>query len=137
VREMVKITEEVKEVMAKTKGWALATASKEGIPNVVPIAFAKPISDEKVMLVDVFMNKTKKNIEENPNVAISVWDFDALKGYQLKGVAHFETSGDAFEEGVKMVKEMMPELEPKSALIVDVKEIYITSPGPDAGKKIE
>ncbi|MCU4140296.1 MAG: hypothetical protein MW690_000227 [Methanophagales archaeon] len=50
-------------------------------------------------------------------------------------VAPFDSSG-IFEAGVKMVQEMMPELEPKSALIVDVKEIFVTSPGPDAEKRL-
>lgn len=36
---MPKITEEIKEVASKTRGWALATATKDGIPNVVAVVF--------------------------------------------------------------------------------------------------
>ncbi|MGB9791353.1 MAG: pyridoxamine 5'-phosphate oxidase family protein [Thermacetogeniaceae bacterium] len=133
---MTKITEEIKEVAAKTKGWSLATATKDGIPNVVAIAFGKVISDNQILLMDVFMNKTRANIEANPNVAVAVWDMETLKGYQFKGTARFETSGKIFEEGTQMVKSMMPELTPKAALIVDVKEIYNLTPGPEAGKKL-
>lgn len=82
------------------------------------------------------MNKTRANIEANPNVAVAVWDMETLKGYQFKGTARFETSGKIFEEGAQMVKSMMPELTPKAALIVDVKEIYNLTPGPDAGKEL-
>jgi predicted pyridoxine 5'-phosphate oxidase superfamily flavin-nucleotide-binding protein len=52
---MVKITEEVKEVVGKSKGFAVATATKEGEPNVVPLAFGKVISETEVLLMDVFM----------------------------------------------------------------------------------
>jgi hypothetical protein len=134
---MAKITDEMKEVVGKTKGWALATVSKEGMPNVVPIGFGKVLSDEEVLLMDVFMKKSEENIKANPDkVAVSAWDFEGAKGYQFKGTARIETSGPTFEEGVKMVKSMVPQFEPKAAVIVTVESIYVTSPGPDAGKEI-
>jgi predicted pyridoxine 5'-phosphate oxidase superfamily flavin-nucleotide-binding protein len=128
---MVKITEEVKEVVGKAKGFAVATATKGGEPNVVPL------SETEVLLVDVFMKKTEENIKANPRVAISVWDMETYTGYQFKGSARIETSGSVFDEGVNMVKSMMPSLSPKAAVIVTVDSIYVTSPGPDLGKKIE
>ncbi len=134
---MARITEEVKEVVGKSKGLAVATATKEGEPNVVPIAFGKVLSEDEVLLMDNFMKKTEENMKANPRVAISVWDMDTLKGYQLKGSARIETSGSVFDDGVNMVKSMMPQLSPKAAVIVKVDSIYVTSPGPDLGKKVE
>ena len=135
---MAKITQEMKEVIEKTRGWAFATSTKDGVPNVVPVHFVKLISDDEILVVDVFMKKTLENIKNNPNVALSVWDWDAKprRGYQFKGEARIETSGKLFEEGVKVVKAINPELEPKGGVIVKVKSIYITSPGPDAGKEV-
>ena len=135
---MAKITQEMKEVIEKTRGWAFATSTKDGVPNVVPIHFVKLISDDEILFVDVFMKKTLENIKNNPSVALSVWDWDAKprRGYQFKGEARIETSGKLFEEGVKVVKAINPELEPKGVVIVKVKSIYITSPGPDAGKEV-
>jgi len=135
---MAKITQEMKEVIEKTRGWAFATSTKDGVPNVVPIHFVKLISDDEILIVDVFMKKTLENIKNNPSVALSVWDWDTKprRGYQFKGEARIETSGKLFEEGVKVVKAINPELEPKGAVIVKVKSIYITSPGPDAGKEV-
>ncbi|MBC8521140.1 MAG: pyridoxamine 5'-phosphate oxidase family protein, partial [Methanomicrobia archaeon] len=104
--------------------------------NVVPIAFGKVLSEDEVLLMDVFMKKTEENLKANPKVAISVWDLDTLTGYQFKGSARLETSGSVFDDGVKMVKSMMPELSPKAAVIVKVDTIYVTSPGPDVGKKV-
>ena len=135
---MAKITQEMKEVIEKTRGWAFATSTKDGVPNVVPIHFVKLISDDEILIVDVFMKKTLENIKNNPSVALSVWDWDTKprRGYQFKGEARIETSGKLFEEGVKVVKAINPELEPKGVVIVKVKSIYITSPGPDAGKEV-
>lgn len=135
---MAKITQEMKEVIEKTRGWAFATSTKDGVPNVVPIHFVKLISDDEILFADVFMKKTLENIKNNPSVALSVWDWDAKprRGYQFKGEARIETSGKLFEEGVKVVKAINPELDPKGVVIVKVKSIYITSPGPDAGKEV-
>ncbi len=48
----------------------LATTSNEGIPNVVPIGFARPIDNTSILIADNYMKKTRENIEENPNVSI-------------------------------------------------------------------
>ncbi len=135
---MAKVTLEMKDVIEKTRGWAFATSTKDGMPNVVPIHFVKLISDDEIMFVNVFMKKTLENIKENPNVALSVWDWDSTprRGYQFKGEARIETSGKLFEKGVQIVKAEKPELEVKGVVIIKVKSIYITSPGPDAGKEV-
>ena len=133
---MAKITEEMKEVAGKTKGFAVATATKDGDPHVIPVAFGKVLSEEEILLMDVFMKRTEENIKANPKIAVSVWDMESLKGYEFKGNARIETSGEVFDEGVKMVKAMMPQLSPKAAVIVTVSSIYVRSPGPDAGKQV-
>jgi len=58
------------------------------------------------------------------------------KGYQFKGNARIETSGEVFNDGVKWVRNMEPELSPKAAVIVNVNSIYVTTPGPNAGRKV-
>ena len=133
---MAKITEEMKQVVAKTKGFALATATKDGDPHVIPVAFGKVLSEDKLLLVNVFMKKTVENIKANPKVAVSVWDMESLKGYEFKGNARIETSGKAFDDSVNMVKSMMPQLSAKAAVIVKVDSICVRTPGPDAGKQI-
>lgn len=133
---MAGLTGEVKGVIEKSKGWAFATSDENGIPNVVPIAFGKVLSESQVMLIDVFMDKSLENITENPKVAVSVWDMETLKGYQLKGAARVETNGELFDEAAKMVKSMMPQLKAKGVVIIDIEKIYVTSPGPDIGKEL-
>ena len=112
----------------------LATVDQNGIPNAVPINFVKILSDSQIMLVNNAMNKTIANINNNPNVAVTVWfEHD---GYQIKGKATHETTGPNFEAGVAMVKQEKPFIDPKGAVIVDINQIYITTPGPDNGKQL-
>ena len=131
---MAMITEEMKRVVEEARVFAVATANKDGEPNVVPIAFGKVLGEEEILLVDNFMNKTMENLKTNPRAAVSVWKAGDSKGYQFKGDVRIETSGRNFEGGVKMVKAKEPKLSPKAAVIVTVKSIYSITPGPDAGK---
>ena len=133
---MAKITDEMKEIAVKTKGFALATATKDDDPHVIPVGFGKVLSDDELLLVDVLMKKTVENIKANPKVAVSIWDFDGLKGYEFKGNARIETSGSAFDESVKMVKSVFPQLDAKAAVIVKVDSICVRTPGPNAGKEV-
>jgi predicted pyridoxine 5'-phosphate oxidase superfamily flavin-nucleotide-binding protein len=133
---MAKITDAMKDIAAKTKGFSLATATKDGDPHVIPVGFGKVLSDDEILLVDVFMKKALENIEANPKVAVSVWDYEGLKGYEFKGIARIETSGNAFEDSVKMVKSVFPQFDAKAAVVVKVDSIYDISAGPEAGKLV-
>ena len=114
----------------------LATASNDGIPNVVPIGFARPIDNGHILIADNYMKKTRKNIEENPNVAIVTKD--AQKNpYQFKGTAEIFESGKIFDEVVEWAQNVMTKLNPKAAIVVKVTEIYSVQPGPEAGTKID
>jgi predicted pyridoxine 5'-phosphate oxidase superfamily flavin-nucleotide-binding protein len=136
---MTRLTQDMKDVMEKTRGYAVATCTKGGLPNVVPIHFVKILSDDEIMMADIFMKKTFENIQENPIVAISVWDWDVKprKGYQFKGTPRIETSGRIYDMAVEMVKAEKPDLTPKSAIVVKITDIFVTSPGPNAGKNVE
>ena len=136
---MAKLTQDMKDVMEKTRGYAVATCTKDGIPNVVPIHFIKILSDDEIMLADIFMKKTFENIQHNPVMAVSFWDWDAKprKGYQLKGTPRIEPSGKNYDMAVEMVKKEKPDLTPKSAIVLKIEDIFVTSPGPNAGKNVE
>jgi predicted pyridoxine 5'-phosphate oxidase superfamily flavin-nucleotide-binding protein len=134
--EEAKITEEMEAIIAKAGSWAIATVSDQGVPNVVPMAFVKVLSKNQLMMVDIFLNKTRTNILVNPRVAVSVWEDATSKGYQFKGKAHFEDAGPVFNKAVAMVKARTDKLKPKAALVIDVQEIFVTSAGADAGKRV-
>ena len=128
---MGNINNEMKKLLSETDIWVLATSGIDGMPNAVPIFFTKVMDDNRLMLVDNFMKKTLSNIQANPKVSVSVWNNKT--GFQFKGAARIETSGANFDAGKEMVKEGNP----KGVVIVDIESIYITSPGPNAGNKVD
>ena len=136
---MAKLTQDMKDVMEKTRGYAVATCTRDGIPNVVPIHFVKLISGDEIMMADIFMKKTFENIQSNPIMAVSVWDWDVKprKGYQFKGTPRIETSGKIYDMAVEMVKAEKPDITPKSAVVIKITDIFVTTPGTDAGKNVE
>ncbi|MBZ2165355.1 pyridoxamine 5'-phosphate oxidase family protein [Methanobacterium spitsbergense] len=113
----------------------LATSSKEGIPNVVPIGFARPIDDETILIADNYMNKTRKNLEENPNISLVTKDATKCP-FQFKGKIEIVESGKYFDIVTEWGQNAMTKLTPKAAILMKVEEIYSIQPGPDAGKKI-
>ncbi len=113
----------------------LATSSKEGIPNVVPIGFARPIDDETILIADNYMNKTRKNLEENPNISLVTKDATKCP-FQFKGRIEIFESGKYFDIVTEWGQNAMTKLTPKAAILMNVEEIYSIQPGPDAGKKI-
>ena len=129
----------MKEVAEKGKPFVIATASPDGEPNAVPITFAKIISDDEIILVDNFMRKTIQNIEANPKVSVSVWakmNTGKSIGYQFKGKARNEKTGEIFDKAVDWTKSIASQLNPKGVVMVKVDSIYITTAGPSAGSKI-
>jgi uncharacterized protein len=113
----------------------LATSTKEGIPNVVPIGFARPIDEETILIADNYMNKTRKNLEENPNISLVTKDATKCP-YQFKGKIEIFESGKYFDIVTEWGQNAMTKLTPKAAILMKVSEIYSIQPGPDAGKKI-
>jgi uncharacterized protein len=134
---MVKITAEMREMISKVRVMAFATATREGNPNVVPVGFNKVISDDEILLMDNYMNKTRANLEVNPSASLSVWDLDKHMGYQFKGNARIETSGKLFQQGVQLVKERRPQATPRAAIIIRVDEIYLVGRDANAGTRVQ
>ncbi|HEX3014510.1 MAG TPA: pyridoxamine 5'-phosphate oxidase family protein, partial [Methanobacterium sp.] len=54
------MTEEMMDAIEKDNVVFFATATADGTPNVVPIGFARPIDNKTIMIVDNYMNKTRK-----------------------------------------------------------------------------
>ena len=126
----------MKEAVEKMKIFPIATAAKDGTPNVVPIGFCQLVSDDTVWIVDNFMNKTMANIRENPKIAFYVWGPEIKGCFQIKGTAKIVTSGENFEKMKMMVNEKKPGLPARSLIIMKIGEVFECMPGPDAGKKL-
>ena len=131
---MVKLTDEMKESLAGTKLAFLATAAKDGTPNVVPIGAFKLLDDGTLLISDQFFKKTLQNLKENPHIALSWWGEKG--GFQLKGTITLHTGDEVFRQDVAWMKELRPNLTPKSAVVVKITDVFQVKAGPDAGKKI-
>jgi predicted pyridoxine 5'-phosphate oxidase superfamily flavin-nucleotide-binding protein len=132
---MVVITPEIKEMFQNVKTFPLATSSKDGIPNVAPMG-AVHLQDNKVWIMNNFMNKTAANLRENPNAAIYVHDPEAKRCVQLKGTVTVHSSGAEYDALKAKLDAMKPGLPAKELMIMDITEIFECMPGPKAGQKI-
>ncbi|MDR2198405.1 MAG: pyridoxamine 5'-phosphate oxidase family protein [Deltaproteobacteria bacterium] len=131
---MAKITKEIQDFIAGKLGW-VATADKNGLPNLAPKGTLKVLDDESLVFADLFSLKTRAFLESNPQVAVAV--IDKATGYQFKGKAELLTSGPIFEQVSGGVKAAMPDVKGiKYAVKIKVDSVYSLSPGPDAGKKL-
>lgn len=71
----------------------LATMDRHGRPNCVPVITILPFEDDKLIFGDFMMNKTRRNLEEEPRVGVAVFS-QALEGWSIKGTfLGFETKG--------------------------------------------
>lgn len=123
------LTEAVKKVLTENM-WDLATCS-DNQPNVVPVAFKDVTADGKLVIGDVFLETTLKNLQANGGkIAISVYNATSLEGYQIKGSAEYVTFGELVETFKNAVETMFHgAATAKGALIVTPEQVIVTTPG--------
>lgn len=86
------LNENVKKLL-KENMWDLAACSA-GVPNAVPVAFKDVTDDGKLVVGDVFLDTTLRNLAANDGrIAISVYDAKTLEGYQIRGTAEHVADG--------------------------------------------
>ena len=121
--------------LLKSGMWDLATCTN-GEPNVVPVAFKDVTEDGKLVVGDVFLETTLKNLQENNGkIAISVYDAANLEGYQIKGTAEYVTEGAIVDTFKTMVESMFNgAATAKGALIITPEQVIVTTPGADNKK---
>jgi predicted pyridoxine 5'-phosphate oxidase superfamily flavin-nucleotide-binding protein len=131
---MVNIPKEVMDVLAASdSAKMIATTDVKGIPNVVPVWSITAVDSETIAFAELFIKRTKENLENNKNAAIAVFK-GPMTGYQLKGTfVGFQTSGPIFENFSKKVKEAM-NLQIKSVGLIKIDAVYSASPGQDSKK---
>ncbi len=137
---MVKLTAEMKEAFEKMKEkmkiLPVATASKDGTPNVIPLGMSWLVGDDTIWFVDNFMNKTLSNLRVNPKIAFFIWGPEVKGCYQVKGVAAIRTSGKEYDEMKAIVNEKYPVYPARSLVIVKITEVFECKPGPTAGSRL-
>ena len=110
----------------------IATIDDKGIPNVVPLWFVV-VDSETIAFAEVFIKRTKENLEKNKQVALAVFK-GPMTGYQLKGTfSGFQTSGPIFDDFAKKSMEAM-KIKINSVGIIKVTEVFSASPGQGSKK---
>ncbi len=117
--------------------WDLATCA-DGEPNVVPVAFKDVTEDGKLVVGDVFLETTLKNIKANSGrIAISAYDAQSLEGYQIKGTAEYVTEGEVVDAFKAVVEKMFSgAATAKGALIITPQKVIVTTPGAENKKEL-
>ena len=130
------LNENVKKVLAESM-WDLATCA-DNVPNVVPVAFKDVTADDKLVVGDVFLETTLKNLRANGGkIAISAYDAKSLEGYQIKGTAVYVTEGEVVTIFKNMVEKMFNgAATAKGALIITPEKVIVTTPGADNKKEL-
>jgi uncharacterized protein len=101
----------------------LATASKDGVPNIGPKGSVIVLDNSTLAFGELTAKQSYKNLLENPRVAIAVVDHDKSSGYRFTGSVKLETGGELYEQFARRFSEMkLPK--PVAAVKVNVEGIY-------------
>jgi len=76
----------------------LATASRDGTPNITYLSQVHYVDEQHVALSWQFFNKTRQNIAENPHASVQIYDPVTFQVYQLDlEYERSETQGSLFD----------------------------------------
>ncbi|MCK9322580.1 MAG: pyridoxamine 5'-phosphate oxidase family protein [Candidatus Methanomethylophilaceae archaeon] len=131
-----KLTSEIKEEMKKQKIFAVATASKSGIPNVVPVGFVLIHDDNTIWIIDNFFKKTLANMKENPVASLYVWNPECKDSYQIKGKISIENGTPDHIAAADMAHKIKETYPVKNLVKFTITDIFYVSSGPKAGERI-
>lgn len=123
--------------LLKENMWDLATCLDRE-PNVVPVAFKDVTDDGRLIVGDVFLETTLKNIKgSDGKIAVSVYDAKNLEGYQIKGTAEYVTEGSVVDAFKTVVEKMFGgAATAKGALIITPTKVIVTTPGAENKKEL-
>lgn len=128
------LNENVKKLL-KENMWDLATCSA-GVPNVVPVALKDVTDNGKLVVGDMFLDTTLRNLAANGGrIAIFVYDAKTLEGYQIRGAAERVSDGPVVAMFKAMVEQMFQgAATAKGALVITPETVIVTTPGAENKK---
>ena len=95
---MAKLSNEVKAMITAIRPGIIATASKDGKPNVSAKGSFRVLDDDHVIFADINSPRTIANLRENPDVSALVVHPRTLKGCRIWGKGEIITSGPLFDQ---------------------------------------
>jgi len=94
----MKLTEELKKLIAEGMPAMVATADRTGRPNVSPKGSLRVLDDETLCFGDVASPRTTANLKENPKISILFFNPASRKGCRIWGRAEVLNSGPLFDQ---------------------------------------
>ena len=125
------ITEAHRELIREVGLCYVATASSDGVPNLSPKGSITVVDDDHLAFADIMSPGTRRNLQQNPNVAIFVCKPEKYQGFQFKGKAEVTSEGELYDSFVTMIKEKkLPVPPPKHAVKVKLEEVRALGEAP-------
>ncbi|HEX74634.1 MAG TPA: pyridoxamine 5'-phosphate oxidase family protein [Dehalococcoidia bacterium] len=84
---MAKLSEEAKKAIGELSPSVVATANKDGKPNVSLKGSFRVLDDEHILFADIASPRTTANLRENPQLSAIVFDAANRKGCRVWGKA--------------------------------------------------
>ena len=120
---MAELTDEMKTLIANHQAF-IATATPDGVPNIVFKATTRVLDDEHLVFYELFGGRTWENLQKNPKVAIAAADRSKMQGYRFVGNAQLITEGELYAAAQKIASMLKIPSPAKAAVKVKVEEIY-------------
>ena len=98
---MGKLSEELKVIIGEIHPAFIATAGKDGKPNVSAKGSFRVLDDDNVVFTDVNSPRTVANLKENPQVSAIVLNAETRKGARIWGTAEVLNSGELYDGAVE------------------------------------
>jgi predicted pyridoxine 5'-phosphate oxidase superfamily flavin-nucleotide-binding protein len=94
---MAILSDEAKQFIQAVHPGMVATASKDGMPNVSPKGSFHVVDDEHVAFANIHSPRSMANIAENPQVSAIVFDPSTRHGCRIWGTAEVLSSGELLD----------------------------------------
>jgi uncharacterized protein len=133
---MAQLTPEIMAAFKSGRIYPLATASKDGEPNVAPMGAVFPRDPETIWIGNQFMKTTIRNVLENSRACLYVWGQGITGCYKIKGNIEVRTEGKDYETMRDEVAQVKPGLFCRSLLVMKITDVYECMPGEHAGDRL-
>jgi len=128
------LTDDMKRLVREQKLGFIATVCPDGTPNLSPKGTTTVWDDDHLAFADIRSPQSVQNIEHNPPVEVNVVDPLVRKGYRFKGRGIVHRSGDIFQRGCQMYREMGLTHEIQAVVLIRVERaLPMFSPAYDRG----
>jgi predicted pyridoxine 5'-phosphate oxidase superfamily flavin-nucleotide-binding protein len=141
---MAEMSKDLMDLVANVPLCYLATASRDGVPDVAPVATAVAVDANTIVMAVTAQGKSASNIRENPSAALvahsgaptrtqaSLASISQVAGAQIKGRAVILTSGEAHEQARRTTAESLgPEARDTfdATVVLRADEVFSLVPG--------